>query len=130
MVISGRSVETFEEANYATLSRFKAEGEWKLASTNHKWETFWTELSGWDGETVELVGLDGEFEIREDDRGEFVLLEQEHRGLFMDGTYETRLRPYEEEGTERKPWNPEEEVQRKASVSPTPTGDVDDDEKE
>ena len=109
MVISGRSVETFEEANYAVLRRFHADGEWRSASTNQEWETFWTELRGWDRETVELVGVEEALRIREDDRGEFVELEQEHRGLLMSGTYYTRLRPYMEESrTERKPWNPEE----------------------
>ena len=107
MVISGRSVPTFEEANYATLSRYLHSGEWKIASTNQTWEVFWSELTGYDGETVEVAKLDGSYQIEEDDRGEFVVVEQENGGLFGVGEVETRLRPYRENRTERKPWNAE-----------------------
>lgn len=109
MTISGHSVETFEEANYATLSRYLADGEWNPASTNQTWEVFWTELSDYDGEEVELADLDGTYEIREDERGEYVQLRQEHGGLFGHGEVPTRLRPFMEESrTDRKPWNPAE----------------------
>jgi len=46
---------------------------------------------------------------REDDRGEFVQVEQENGGLFVVGEVETRLRAFRENRTERKPWNADDE---------------------
>lgn len=112
MVISGTRVETFEEANFATLSVFKAEGEWRAASTNHSWECMWSEVVAYDGETVVLADLDGTLPIQEDERGEFVEVSQEHRSLLAggDSTYPTRFRPYHEKSrTETKEWQKGEE---------------------
>jgi len=111
MVIAGTTVPTFEEANYATLSRYFDDvggGKWKPASTNQTWVLFWSELDSYDGETVEFTDRDETLQIQEDDRGEFVVLEQDRRGVLGRGTYRTRFRPYRERNTERKPWNPQE----------------------
>lgn len=104
MVISGRSVDNFGDANYATLREKKASGQWKSASTNESWEVFWCEITDYDGKTVELAKFDGRHEIQEDDRGEYIQIRQEHHSIFARGEYETRFRPYVEDSTEEKPW--------------------------
>jgi len=104
MVISGHRAESFEEANFATLSRKRVAGEWESASTNESWEVFWCELTAYHGETVELRDFEGQHEIRSDGRGEYIEVKQEHNSVFAGGEYLTRFRPYVEDRTEEKPW--------------------------
>lgn len=116
MVISGRSKRSFEDANYATLRTKRVNGEWKSASTNESWDVFWSEVTAYDGDTVELAKLPGSHEIRSDGKGEYIQVSQEHNSLFTSGRYETRLRPYLERSTETKPWMGDENgTEQKAS---------------
>lgn len=106
MVISGRSTARFIDANYAVLRKKRVNGQWKPASTNESWDLFWCEITELHPErdAVELAKTEGEHAIQEDADGEFIQITQEHRSLFASGKYETRLRPYIEDGTEVKPW--------------------------
>lgn len=104
MTIVSTSVETFEDANYAKITKKKTSNGWERVSTNENWDLFWSELDDFDGQHVVLKKHDGEVEIQEDDDGEYIEIEQEHSGLFADGEYTTRFRPIREKNTEDKPW--------------------------
>lgn len=104
MVISGKRVATFKEANYATLVKKYVDKAWEPASTNESWDVFWRELTYWDGEVVGLSRVDGEHEIQSDTHGEYIELRQEHNSIFASGEYLTRFRPFNESSTETKDW--------------------------
>lgn len=105
MVVSGKGVDTFQEANIADLRDKKVDGEWAgRVSLNNDWEHFHSTMEDLEEDRVKLRNI-GWNEIKEDEVGEYVLVEQEEQGMFTeDKLYKTKMRPFRDEKTGLKPW--------------------------